>query len=196
MGNGKKSDWDFDWRETGRYDAEMWRAYYNHQFWRLFWLLIKLIKAQLGYSWPRTIRMAYYAGWAAADYRIHRHKGTNNRRILNNLTRSYRLMSERYLFPFDYRKAAELELNWWEIHRRSRANNPELEKALAESAAVVYGVSPISLKEYAHYRAEAMFLPAHEGDKRRGYEIDWAAVERLTMKAWHALWVAVQQHRV
>ena len=150
----------FDYQRVGELDADMWRAYYNHQFFSLFRLLFLLIKEQLGQNWFITLRLVYYSAWAAADYRINR-KHVNSRRVLKNITKFYQLVSSHATTPFDYRKTAELELGWWDIHRNSKDGNHELERSLAAAVAVMYDRSPAIFKDYARYRAEAMMLPRH-----------------------------------
>lgn len=182
----------FDPKKVGQLDADMWQAYYNHQFFKLFRLMFLLLKNQLGLSWPLTIRVAYYAVWAAADYRIHKNRGTNNQRILKNLTKFYKVVSDHTVESFNYEKAAELELGWWEVHRKSYTNNPALEQSLADGAAAIYSVDARRLEGYAHYRAEAMILPRHEGDSPDN-QTDWPKVTELTIKSWQALHGAVQK---
>ncbi len=176
----------FNYKKVGQLDADMWRAYYNHQFVKLFRLLLLLVKNQLGLNWFLTVRLVYYSTWAAVDYRVHKQSGTNNKRILKNLTHFYSLLSRYNTDPFNYRKAAELELAWWEIHRKSYKNNLELEQSLAHAVATVYNIQAESLKKYAHYRAEAMILPQHKGDKPERV-IDWQEVTELTIKSWQSL---------
>lgn len=182
----------FDYKKVGQLDADMWRAYYNHQFFKLFRQLIMLIRTQIRLGWLLTFRLAYYSAWAAADYRIHKQKGVNNQRVLHNLTKFYGLVAEHSSEPFDYRKAASLELAWWDVHRKSTANNQALEKSLADAAAAIYNVSPDVLKDYAYYRAEAMILPRHEGDSAVN-KTDWAKITELTILSWQALHQAVQK---
>jgi hypothetical protein len=180
----------FDYEKVGRQDAEMWRAYYNHQFFKLFWMLLRLIKDQLGLDWLTTLRLAYYSSWAAADYRIHR-GNVNNKRVLKNITKYYKLISKHAAEPFNYKKAGEYELVWWDVHRKSYTNNAALEQSLADGAGFFYNIEPSKLKDYAHYRAEAMILPRHKGDSANN-PIDWPKIEELTIKSWQALHAAVQ----
>jgi hypothetical protein len=181
----------FDYLKNGRADAKMWRAYYNHHFFMLFRQLLKLLRSQLGLSWFITLRLAYYSAWAAADYRINR-KDLKRARVLKNITKYYELISQNAAEQFDYKKAAEFELRWWDVHRSSSENNAELEKSLAEATAILYKVSPDSLKDYAHYRAEAMILPRHKGDGPDNI-IDWPKIEEMTTKSWQSLHKAVQR---
>jgi len=184
---------DLNAQSVGELDADMWRSYYNHEFFKLFVQLLRLIKLQLGLNWFLTIRLAYYAAWAAADYRIRKHKGVNNARVLRNLSKFYRLIARHSAEPFDYERVAKLELEWWDVHRKSYKNNPKLERALAEAAAALYNVDAARLKEYAHYRAEAMILPRHEGDDSSN-QTDWAKVTELTVKAWQVLCLVIQDN--
>lgn len=182
---------NFDHEKVAKLDATMWRLYYNHQFFKLFWQLLRLTKSQLGLNWLLTIRLAFYSGWAAADYRINRKK-LNKYRVLKNLVKFYKLVSDHAQDPFDYQKAGSLELKWWDIHRSSHENNSELEQSLAAAAATMYNVDSKSLREYAHYRAAAMIIPRHEGDKKNF--TDWQRVTGLLTKAWQSLHKAVQKN--
>ena len=106
----------FDYKKVARLDTAMWRAYYNHQFIKLFFLLLQVMRSQLRLNWYLTVKMAYYAGWAAADYRLR--KGREDyKKTLSNLTKYEKILSEHSIQPFDYEKVARLELEWWDIHR-------------------------------------------------------------------------------
>lgn len=182
----------FDYQKMAQLDSDMWRAYYNHQFFKLFLLLVQLMKTQFRFNWFTTLRLAYYSGWAAADYRIKKHKGVKNERVLKNLTKFYELISKNATDSFDYTKAAELELAWWDIHRRSYKNNKELEQSLADGMAAIYNVPASKLGKYAHYRAEAMILPRHEGD-RQPIPTDWQEITQMLVAGWGSLHTAVQK---
>lgn len=181
----------FDYKKIAEFDSAMWRAYYNHQFIKLTLHLARLLKTQLGLNWLKTIRIAYYAAWAATYYRINKDKGVDNKKVLSALTKFYKSMYINSINEFDYKKGAELELKWWDIHRSSKKNSKELEQALADSASLVYGVPPGQLTNYAHYRAEAMFLPQHQGDKQANPP-DWSKIEKLLIKSWKELHTAVR----
>lgn len=173
-------------------DSDMWRAYYNHQFFKLFLLLIQLMKTQFRFNWFVTLRLAYYSGVAAAYYRIKKHRGVDNDRVLKKLVQFYRLISKNATETFNYREAAKLELAWWDIHRRSYKNNKELEQSLADGMAAIYNIPASKLGEYAHYRAEAMILPRHEGDGQP-VPTDWDMVTDMLVQAWGQLHEAVQK---
>jgi len=178
---------EFDYKKVGRIDAAMWRSYYNHQFFKLFWQLLQLFRNQLRLNWLDTLKLAYYAGVAAADYRLNKLKGVNNERVLRRLTEFYKVVSSHAVQPFDYAKAAQLELEWWDVHRYPERYANSLENSLAEGAAAIYNVSAESLKDYGRFRARAALLPKHEGDKQPNPP-DWQQIETQTVKAWQSLY--------
>ncbi len=158
---------DFDYRRVAKLDNDMWRAYYNHRFLKMFTLLLRLIRTQLHLNWFLTFRAAYYSALAATNYRLK--KGHE-----------------------DYKKAAELELRWWDVHRYPSKYQQSLVNSLAKGMAVIYNVKPEILQEYARYRAEAMLLPKHNGDKQKNPP-DWHQIETLLIKAWHSAHQSLQK---
>ncbi len=59
--------------------------------------------------------------------------------------------------PFDVNRAAELELEWWIVHREREKHSPEeLPKLLAETSAVMYHMPYEPLLEHGKLRAAAM----------------------------------------
>lgn len=112
--------------------------------------------------------------------------------VLKSLIKFYRIGSSQSLEPFDYRKAASLELEWWDIHRYPEKYKKTLEQSLAEAAAVVYHCDPASLREYAGYRAEAAKMLTHEGDKHPEKN-DWPKIDELLLKTWTSFAEAVRR---
>jgi hypothetical protein len=187
----KKDLRQFDYRKVAKLDSAMWRAYYNHQFFKMFILLLKLFRTQLHLGWFSTTRLAYYSAWAAADYRLK--KGRENyERTFKNLVKFYRVISKNATKPFDFQKAAELELEWWDIHRYPKKYKKTLEESLAEGMAAIYNIKPADLHEYASYRAEAMHLPGHEGDKQED-PVNWNKIDKLLVKSWRYAHQAIQK---
>ncbi len=186
----KKDISQFDYQSVAKLEVATWRAYYDHRFFKLFVLLFKLLGTQLQFNWYLTFKLAFYSAFAAADYRINRgHE--NYERDLKKLVSFYRIISSHATKPFDYKKAAQLEFEWWDIHRYPNKYKKTLEQGLAEATAEVYGVNPENLKQYAKYRAEAMMIPNHKGDKQET-KPDWRQAELLLIKSWYSAHKAVQ----
>jgi len=181
----------FDYKKVARLDADMWRSYYNHQFIKMFMQLLQIMRTQLHLNWFLTLRLAQHSGWAATTYRLR--KGRENYPpVLRNLVKFYKIISDNCTEPFDFRKAAELELEWWDIHRYPSRYKKSLEQSLADAQAAVYNTSPAEFKDYAHNRAIAMLLPNHEGDKQDNPP-DWDEINELLLKSWQSLHNAVQK---
>jgi hypothetical protein len=183
----------FDYKKVAKLDANAWRSYYNHRFFKMFIQLLRGMKAQIRLNWYLTLKLAFYSGRAATTYR--RTKDHENyEKVLKDLTKYYQVLSSHCTLPFDYKEAAKLELEWWDIHRYPEKYKKSLEISLAEAAAVVYGVNPKNLKDYAHYRAVAMMIPNHTGDKgKTDSDKDYKEIESLLAKSWQSLYNTVQE---
>lgn len=180
----------FDPNVLAKLDADMWVAYYNHRFFSLFVLLLKLNYIHFRPSVILTIRGVYHSAMAAIVFR--RTKGREDTEsVLQHLVRFYKLMSARNISPFDYQKAAELEMAWWFVDRYPGRYKISRAAALAEGMAAVYNVSPASLKEYGQDRAAAMeLLGEYHHDVTA--TVDWERLRRLLQKSYAGLHVAVQ----
>lgn len=67
----------------------------------------------------------------------------------------------------------------------------DLERALADSPAEVYGVPVERLMEHARLRAEAMITRDAKSEAGGLAEEDWAKIEELLISSWQLLWKAV-----
>jgi hypothetical protein len=91
--------------------------------------------------------------------------------------------------PFDPRRAAALELEWWIVHREVDDHPPgDLEAALAELAAELYQVPAERLWTHAARRAEAMTIRDRTSRREVGVlDDDWDRIEAVLWVAWKAL---------
>ncbi len=182
-----------DYLEAARIEAAMWRCYYNHQFLRLAWYLLDFMRSVFQCDWILAMRLAWHSSMAAIIYR--RQKGHENYpKVLKSLVKFYKIGSDHSLTPFDYHKAAELELEWWDIHRYPQKYDKTLEQSIAGAAAVVYNCRPQDLKEYAAYRAQAAEMLTHEGDKY-AVKNDWPKIEDLLYRTWHSFHYAMSRQK-
>jgi hypothetical protein len=169
----KSSLKQFDPNKVASIETRMWQAYYRHHFFILFTLLIKLMKESFGLNYLSCLEAAYYAASAAIDFRMNRGKENENR-IRRKLTEFYRTISKRSLEGFDYKKAAELELNWWLIDRYPQKFVMTRQEAIKIAMAEIYNIEPAKLNEYADYRAQAMVLQDEAESLNK--EADWDKV--------------------
>jgi len=185
----KKGLKHFNPDKVAQLDLNMWQAYYSHNFFRLFILLLQLNHEFFGLNYLATLRAAYYSATAAIDFKLHRGR-ENSERIIKNLSKFLKIVSNKSLEKFDYKKAAELELAWWLIDRYPNKYETSREVALAAAMAAVYGVQTSALTDYANYRAQAMVL--NDKAEAAGHETDWSQVGILLKKSFNSLHQSVQ----
>ena len=178
----------FDPDEVARLETAMWRSYYDRRRLPLFGQLVSLLQGQFHLQPLRAVAMAGLAARAAAVFQV----GSSHddyRRALPYLERYYAGIRTVSQVPFDPRRAAALELEWWIVHREVDDHPPgDLEHALAELAAELYQVPAERLWTHAARRAEAMTIRDRTSRREVGVlDDDWDRIEAVLWVAWKAL---------
>jgi hypothetical protein len=160
------------------YEKAGWEAYYDRNWPRAFGLMVRLIESQFQVPFPRSLLAALYVVRASIAFAPRDH---DLDATLKHLERFYRVAARANSDIFDPRRAAELELRYWVIHREL-AETPELDKrplvqSLADLHAALFGRTPAELWSSAESRAAAA-----------------EAVDRITSR--HSTDVAADWHRV
>jgi len=147
----------FDPRRVGALEAAAWVAYYRHEWLALLRSAVGLTRHTFGLPWPATLWGAWLvlrANQLWAPYPNNDPEGAREA-----MERFYRLVAGRHGETFDPRRASELEVEWWRVHRahqREDGSEPALVAALAALYAYVYGVSDAEVTVAAEQRALAM----------------------------------------
>jgi hypothetical protein len=178
----------FDPDEVARLETAMWRSYYDRRRLPLFAQLVSLLQGQFHLQPLRAVAMAGLAARAAAVFQVG--AGDDDyRRALPYLERYYAGIRSVSEVPFDPRRAAALELEWWIVHREVEDHPPgDLEHALAELAAELYQVPAERLWAHAARRAEAMTIRDRASRREIGVlDDDWDRIEAVLWVAWKAL---------
>lgn len=149
----------FNYRKVAKLDTNMWISYRNsnRKSIGLFLHAFRLIKYEFHFSWSTTLKMAYYAGWAAEFYRLRKGK-ENYPRAQKNLTKLFKTVSDNCTKPFNYNLAAKFELEWWDIQRYPKKYKKSLEQSLADNMAAVFNVAVNKTVGYGRNRAKALML--------------------------------------
>lgn len=148
----------FDPRRVGSLETDAWVAYYRREWVTFLRSAIALTRHTFGLPWPQTL----YGAWLVlranqlwAPYPDNDREGARR-----TMERFYRLVAERHGDSFDPRRASELEVEWWRVHRehqREDAGGEEsLIAALAALYSYVYGVPEADVTVAAQQRALAM----------------------------------------
>ncbi|MEA2198421.1 MAG: hypothetical protein QOJ25_2472 [Solirubrobacteraceae bacterium] len=149
----------FDPRLLGARECAAWVTYYRREWVAFLRAAIGLTRHAFALPWPATL----YGAWLVlranqlwAPYPDNDPDGARR-----NMERFYRLVANRHGETFDPVRAAELEVEWWRIHRAGQHADPEtddrpLVEALAGLYAHVYGVPPQDVELAGRERALAM----------------------------------------
>ncbi|HEY0077201.1 MAG TPA: hypothetical protein VGB73_01035 [Pyrinomonadaceae bacterium] len=184
---------DFDPDEVARLETAMWRSYYERRRVSLFNELAELLRTQYRMPFARSNVVAYQAAKAAFVFKDGRSRA-DYEKALPNLVNFYSAIREVSDTEFDVRRAAELELEWWIIHRERKRHAPgDLERSLADLPAEIYRVPAERLFEHARLRAEAMTIRDTKAEQGGVTEEDWRRIDELLHASWQSLWRAVNQ---
>jgi hypothetical protein len=178
----------FDPDEVARLETAMWRSYHDRRRLPLFGQLVALLQGQFHLQPLRAVTLAGLAARAAAVFQVGE-SHDDYRRALPYLERYYAAIRAVSEVPFDPRRAAELELEWWIVHREAVLRPPgDLERALADLAAELYQVPAERLWAHASRRAEAMIIRDHAATREVGVlDDDWDRIEAVLWVSWKAL---------
>jgi hypothetical protein len=149
----------FDPRQVGGLETAAWVAYYRREWFSLLRSAVGLTRHTFGLPWPSTLWGAWLvlrANQLWAPYPNNDREGA--RRAME---RFYRIVARHHGESFEPRRAAELEVEWWRVHRehqREDASGTEapLVAALAKLYSYVYGVPAAEVTVAAEQRALAM----------------------------------------
>jgi hypothetical protein len=181
----------FDANEVARLETAMWRSYYERRRVRLFNELAELLRTQYRFSYWKSNRVAFSAARAAFVFKDGRNRA-DYERALPDLLDFYRAIREASDVPFDVERVAQLELEWWIVHREcARYKDGDLARALAEAAAEIYRIPAERLSEHGRLRAEAMTIRDTRAAAGGVTEADWARIDALLHASWQSLHKAV-----
>lgn len=175
----------FDFTAVAQLDAEMWRSYYEKKPLKLFWQTAKLMRKQVKAPFWRSFVIAYHAAKGAFIFKDGKNRIDYNK-ALADLEDFYGAINALSNKPFNVKKVAQQELEWW-IIRRYREQHPPQEWAdlQAKVASEIYQLPFERFKEYGQIRTEAMFFRDQKGDKMT--EADWKRVETMLNRSWQSL---------
>jgi hypothetical protein len=144
---------------VGHLEAAVWVAYYQREWPRFLALSVLVVRSAFGMDWIRTVHGAWLVLranqlWAPPPPKS---DPAGARRCMR---RFYALLRLAHGEPADPARAAELEVEWWRVHRvhqRGDDGDPEpLVDALTRLYAFTFGIDETAMRPAAEYRARAM----------------------------------------
>jgi hypothetical protein len=145
-----------DPRKLAYYEKENYVAYYEKNWLKLLRVSVGMVKESCGLSWPQAIYGAYLV--ARAEIAFAPFPENDLPLAKAYARRFYEFLRRVHREDFDVDRAANLEVDWWGVHRRLFGNeqNQELIDALACLYEEIYGAQSEKFKEAAYYRALGM----------------------------------------
>ena len=183
---------EFDAKDVARLETAMWRSYYDKERLALFGQLAELLRTQYRLPLLKSNAVAYQAAKAAFVFK-RGHSRTEAQQAMPSLVNFYRAIYEAGDIKFDVEKAAQLELEWWIIHReRDKYSRADLDRSLAELPAAIYQLPVEKFTAHARLRAEAMVLRDTKAEQGGCTEADWQRIDELLQASWQSLHQAVK----
>ena len=149
----------FDPRLVGRLECAAWVTYYRREWIPFLRAAVGLTRHTFGLPWPSTLRAAWLvlrANQLWAPFPDNDPQGARR-----TMERFYRLVARRHVEGFDPARAAELEVEWWRLHREHQRSAPDADDAdlidaLCALYAYVYQTAATEVRVAAGERALAM----------------------------------------
>jgi len=150
----------FDPVRVGNLETDAWAAYYRRE-WRTFLrAAVGMVGAGFGMSRLRTVQGAWYVLRANQKWAPYPDNDPDAAR--DQMRRFYALVMDQSDLRLDPVRAAELEVEWWRLHREHQHHTGVEERALVQALvdlyAYVYGAEPDDVRPAAAERVEAMDL--------------------------------------
>jgi hypothetical protein len=134
-------------------------TYYRHEWLRFLRAALDLTRHTFGFPWPQAV----YGAWLVLRANMQWAPRNGNDPVGAKLTmqRFYALVKHRYDESYDPIVAADLEVEWWRLHRlhqygRDGVGEEDLVDALAALYAYVYSRDKDEVRRAAEQRAMAM----------------------------------------
>jgi hypothetical protein len=148
----------FDPRRIGTLECDAWVTYYRREWVPFLRAAVGLTRHTFGLPWPATI----WGAWLVlrANQLWAPFPENDPARARRTMERFYRLVANHYHETFDTTRAAELEVEWWRVHREHQYGVEDDDQALADALAAlysfVYSVPVADVRRAAEQRALAM----------------------------------------
>ncbi len=178
--------------QAAYYETAGWKAYYDRNWPRAFWLLVHGNRSMFRMSWPTAVGAALDTVRASIAF-----APLEN----NDVGRAQRFMEKFYEkarrsldIACDARTLAELELDYWVVHRElaierkdppHQDNSEPMIYSLTRLHSALFGGSPQAMRRSAEYRAlAAVAVDRITGNYSVDIAADWREVERCLREAY------------
>jgi hypothetical protein len=169
------------------FEAAGWRAYYEHQWFRMLRLIVGLCQEQFRIPFPMSLQAGYYttrasAAWVPVDH--------DDQKVLAYLEKFYRIARHYSGLKFEPSRVAVLELQYFDVHRRLSGNpeKGEFLHTLIELHSELFDLSPEKVQESVEWRLlAANTVDLITSNTSTDIEGDWAKLEEYLRRCYHSI---------
>lgn len=177
----------FEPERVAYYEANGWRAYYERKWFQVLRLIVGLCQQQFHIPFPVSLLAAYYttrasAAWVPVDH--------NEQKVLSYLQKFYRVARRYSGLQFDPERVAQLELQYFDMHRRlvGAQDKSEFVETMVQLHSAIFGLSPAAVRESAEWRVRAAdIVDLITGKLSTNIEEDWAKLEEYLRRCYRSL---------
>ena len=169
------------------FETNGWRAYYERKWLKVLWLIVRLCQEQFHVPFPMSLLAAYYTtrasvAWAPVDH--------NLPKVLTYLTRFYTIARRYSGLKFNVERAAALELQYFDVHRRlvDATDKSEFVETLVDLHSAIFGLTPVQVRESAEWRVKAAdTVDLITSKKSTDVQGDWARLEEYLRQCYASI---------
>jgi hypothetical protein len=144
----------------GQQETAAWAAYYRHDWGTFLRAAVGMVRTGFGTDPVRTLAGAFLVLRANQQWAPFPDNDPAGAR--DSMRRFYAMIAHVQGLDLDARRASELEVEWWRLHREHQHDAELSAEALVQSLvdlySFVYDVPPATVRDAAQYRVDAMDL--------------------------------------
>jgi hypothetical protein len=181
------SRFQFNPDEVADREVAGWKAYYDHDWFKLLRLVVGLSQSQFRIPFPVSLVAAYYTVRASVLWVPKQH---DERLIGWNLEQFYRLARRYSGLEFDPARAVALELAYWDVHRRlsGKPDKAEFLQVMIDLHGEVFQLTPDQARESAVRRVEANnILDTITSRQSADPDADWKRCENALRECYRSI---------
>jgi hypothetical protein len=193
--SNQTSHLQFNPDRIAQFEAGGWRAYYDHNWLKMLYLLLVLCQEQFRIPFPISLLAAYYivrasAAWVAVNH--------DDKAILALHEKFYEIARRYSGLKFDPREVARLEEQYWEVHRRlsGKPDKTEFIETMVKLHSATFGIMPEQALESAELRVLAnntvdLITSKTSADP----EADWQKLEEYLRQCYRSIGREAEQQQ-
>ncbi len=160
------------------FEAAGWRAYYDRKWIKMLSLVVALCQEQFQIPFPASWLAAYYTTRASIAWVPQNHDVA---KVRSYLEKFYRIARRYSRLRFDPERVAELELQYFDVHRRLVAaeDKQEFVETLVALHSAIFSLSPELVRNSAELRVcAATIVDRITSGQSTNIEADWIELEK------------------